>query len=135
MSSYPPSPPEGGPYGSPEQPYPYGAPSHGTGPQGTSGKATTSLVLGILSLLCFGLLSGIPAMIIGRSATKEIDASHGSIGGRGLATAGFVTGLIGTVFSTLGIIAMVLALGLGSAGTVTFQEACTDTTGSGFNDC
>src|SRR5215831_1121849 len=30
----------------------------------TDGKATASLILGILSLLCFGLLTGLPAIIL-----------------------------------------------------------------------
>lgn len=77
----------------------------------TSSKATTSLVLGILSLVCCGLLAGIPAMIIGRQASREINESKGRIGGAGLATAGFITGLIGTVLTSL-VLVITLAPGV-----------------------
>jgi len=62
-------------------------------------SATTALVLGIASLLFCGLFTGIPAIVLGRRARREIDASNGQLGGRGTATAGFVTGLIGTAWS------------------------------------
>lgn len=140
MSDYSGQPPEGGPYGAPGQPGPYGqpesygAPAYGGLPPANSSRATTSLVLGILSLVCLGLLSGIPAMIIGRNATKEIDASHGAIGGRGMATAGFVTGLIGTLLSVLGLVAVIGVLALG--GAVTVGDSCTESTNGGaFSDC
>ena len=117
-----PTPP---PYGEPG-PYsqPCGAPAYGGAPVPSSGTATTSLVLGILSLVCLGLLAGIPAMILGRSATKEIDASNGAIGGRGLATAGFVTGLIGTLLSVLGIIVVIGLFAVGSSVSTQFEENC-----------
>ena len=93
---YPPNQPSGPP---PQQPV---APS--------SGKATTSLVLGICSLVFCGFLLGIPAMIIGRQAKREIEASQGRLGGEGLATAGFITGLIGTIWSVLAAILLVILL-------------------------
>ena len=71
----------------------------------TSGKATTSLIIGIVSLVACGLFLGIPAMIVGRQAKREIRESQGRLGGEGLATAGFVTGLIGTIWSVLAIVA------------------------------
>lgn len=119
------------PYGEPG-PYsqPYGAPAYGGAPVPTSGTATTSLVLGILSLVCLGLLAGIPAMILGRSATKEIDASNGTVGGRGLATAGFVTGLIGTLLSVLAIIAFIGLFAIGSSVSSQFEETCTTVNGT-----
>ena len=75
-----------------------------------SSKATTSLVLGICSLVVCGLFLGIPAMIVGRQAKREIRESQGRLGGEGLATAGFVTGLIGTIWSVLGVILLILAV-------------------------
>src|SRR5262245_25951062 len=56
-------------------------------------SATTAFVLGILSLLFCGIFTGIPAIVLGRRARREIDASGGQLGGRGTATAGLVTGL------------------------------------------
>lgn len=144
MSNYPGPPPEGGPYGSPDEPGPYGqpsqygqygAPTYGGAPQANSGKATTSLVLGILSVLCLGFFTGIPAIIIGRNATKEIDASNGTIGGRGMATAGFVTGIIGTLLSALMVIAMIGMFAVGSATMTTFQDTCTTIDGNTTSAC
>ena len=75
-----------------------------------SSKATTSLVLGICSLVLCGFFLGIPAMIIGRQAKREIEGSQGQLGGEGLATAGFITGLIGTIWSALAAILLVVLL-------------------------
>jgi Domain of unknown function (DUF4190) len=94
---FPPSPmPPAGP--PPAGPPPYGPPA-GTG-QSTNGKAIAALILGIVSIvLCLGYLAGVPAIILGRMAKKEIDQGNGT--GEGLAQAGFITGLIGTVISAL----------------------------------
>jgi hypothetical protein len=81
----------------------------------TSGKATTSLVLGIVSLVACGLLLGIPAMIVGRQAKREIRESGGRLSGDGLATAGIVTGLIGTLWSILALVLVVLVFAFGAA--------------------
>ena len=59
------------------------------------------MILGIVSLVMCGLLLGIPAMIIARQAKREIRESGGRLGGEGYATAGFVTGLIGTIWSVV----------------------------------
>ena len=111
-----PNPPsEGGGYGAPPPPGGYGGyggapppPSPGYGgygaaPQGTNKKAVWSLVLGILGVLCCGFLTGIPALILGKMAQKEIDATGGGQG-RGMATAGFVLGIIAIAFGILNII-------------------------------
>jgi|SRR6478609_11354327 len=86
--------------------------------------AVTSLVLGIVSLLFCGLLSGIPAVITARRATRAIDQSQGQLGGRGLATAGFVTGLIGTIWSGLALGFVVVVFIFGSAVSSSFEETC-----------
>ncbi|HEX5090372.1 MAG TPA: DUF4190 domain-containing protein [Nocardioides sp.] len=67
-------------------------------------RATLILVLGILSIPCCGLFTGIPAIILGNTARKEIAASGGTIGGQGLVNAGYICGIIGTVLSVVGII-------------------------------
>jgi hypothetical protein len=69
------------------------------------------MILGILSLVCFGLLAGIPAIILGHMAKNEIDASGGMQEGRGMAQAGFIMGIISTVLSVLGAIIWIVALG------------------------
>ena len=103
-------------------------------PPPSSGKATTSLVLGIVSLVFCGLFLGIPAMIVSRQAKREIRESGGRLGGDGLATAGFVTGLIGTIWSVLSII---LIVGLFAFGAALFHEChtVTDTNGSNTVRC
>ncbi|MGH3412215.1 MAG: DUF4190 domain-containing protein [Marmoricola sp.] len=72
----------------------------------TSKKAVWALVLGILGLLCCGFFTGIPAIILGKQAQNEIDVSAGWQEGRGMATAGFVLGIIAVVW---GIIWVLLA--------------------------
>ena len=94
-SEPPPPPPQSG-----QQPSYGGAPQ-----QGTNSKAIWSLVLGILGVVCCGFITGIPALILGNMARKEIDAGQGT--GRGMATAGLVLGIIAVV---LGIISLILIL-------------------------
>ncbi len=95
------------------------------------GSATTSLVLGILSLVLCGFFTGIPAMVMGRRAGREIDASGGRLGGRGTATAGFVTGLIGTLWSALSFVIVVGVFAFGGAMSGSFQDSCGTVTSSG----
>ena len=71
-----------------------------TAPQRTSGKAIAALVLGIVSIFIFGFIAGLIAIILAVLARKEIDADP-SLGGRGLATAGLVLGIIGIVLWAL----------------------------------
>jgi type IV pilus assembly protein PilA len=60
----------------------------------TDGKATGSLILGILSLLCFSFLAGIPAVILGHMSRKNIRQSMGRLKGDGMALAGLIMGYI-----------------------------------------
>jgi hypothetical protein len=57
-----------------------------------SGMAIASLVLGILSVICFGVLAGIPAIILGHVAHRRARKTPDTYGGPGLALAGFVLG-------------------------------------------
>jgi putative exporter of polyketide antibiotics len=74
----------------------------GGAPQKTNGKAIWALVLGILGLICCGFFTGIPAIILGNMAKKEIDAGRGT--GRGMAQAGFILGIVAVAFGVLGLI-------------------------------
>lgn len=76
----------------------------GQAPQSTPGKATAALVLGICSIVICGIIFGPLAIIFGNQAKAEIDGSGGRLGGRGMAQAGFVLGIIGTVLAVLWII-------------------------------
>ena len=88
----PPPPPGAGGYG-----YGYATPQ-------TNQKAIWSLVLGILGLVCCGIFTGIPALFLGMSAKKEIEAAGGAQSGAGMAQAGFVLGIIATALALLGIV-------------------------------
>ncbi len=72
-----------------------------------SGKATASLVLGILSF-CLSVFTGIPAIILGVLALNDIGRSEGKKTGQGLAIAGIVTGGMGTVLLLPVMIALLL---------------------------
>jgi hypothetical protein len=110
----PPPPPSGGGYGQPPSGGGYGpppgggynyGPGYGAVPSGTNTKAVWSLVLGILGLVCCGFVAGIPAIILGRMAQGEVDRTGQQ--GRGLATAGFILGIVACVFGVLSTILFV----------------------------
>jgi hypothetical protein len=80
-----------------------GYPTPGYGPPPPNHpQATTVMVLGILSLAVCGVL-GIPAWIMGNRVVREIDASRGTVGGRGSAQAGRICGILATVLLGLGV--------------------------------
>ena len=79
-----------------------------TGP--TSGKATASLVLGIGGFLIFPIVLSVLAIIVGRSAKREI-AERPGLGGEGMATAGIVLGWIGVAVVGVAIVLFVFVLG------------------------
>ncbi|MCI0533622.1 MAG: DUF4190 domain-containing protein [Verrucomicrobiales bacterium] len=60
----------------------------------SSGLATTSLVLGLLSLVSCSIITGIPAIITGHIAHRRSRQAPDRFGGGGLATAGFVLGYV-----------------------------------------
>lgn len=66
-----------------------------------TGLAIASLVLGVLSLLCCGLLLGIPAIILGHLAHNRARRSPGEFGGASFAIAGFVMGYCSVVATVL----------------------------------
>jgi heme O synthase-like polyprenyltransferase len=59
-------------------------------------------VCGVLSVLLLGLVTGIPAILMGRTAIRDIDASDGQIAGRRAAVAGVVLGIVGSVIWLIG---------------------------------
>lgn len=119
-------PPEQPPYppGGWQPPPPVGRP--------TSGKAVTALVLGILGLIACGPFTAVPAIFLGRSAVREVDASQGRLDGRAMGTAGFVLGIVGTVLWVVVGIAVVGLIALGAAVS-TDVRTCTATPTGG--DC
>lgn len=67
-------------------------------PRGNSGKAVASLILGIGSLFC-NVLTGLPAVILGILALRDIGRSRERLTGRGLAIGGITTASVGTLLS------------------------------------
>jgi hypothetical protein len=101
----------------------YGAPA---APAPPSSKAITALVLGIASLVvcCLGPLLGVPAIIVGLSARKEVRTSEGRTGGDGLALGGIIAGALG---SLLGIAVWALLVGLLAFGSSIDGVHCQET--------
>ena len=56
--------------------------------------AVWSLILGILSFVCCGFFTAIPAIICGHMGRSAIQKSGGKLGGMGMATAGLVLGYL-----------------------------------------
>lgn len=64
-----------------------------------TGLSTTSLVLGILSLVCFLIFTGIPAIITGHIARSRAKKQPDVYGGSGLALAGLILGYLSIPFT------------------------------------
>ncbi len=63
----------------------------------TNNNAVISLILGICCYVGLGILTGIPAVLFGHKALREIDRSAGTQGGKPLAIIGLVLGYMGIV--------------------------------------
>lgn len=87
MTEIPPPPPMGMPVGASDE---------------KNSLGVWALVLGILSIVCCGLFTGIPAIIVGNNSKKAAAAGLASNGPLG--NVGFILGIIGTVLGTLGLI-------------------------------
>jgi competence protein ComGC len=77
----------------------------------TSALAIWSLVLGILSLICFTIFTAIPGVICGHKALSRIKRSNGTLTGQGLAIAGLITGYLGIAWAIF-IIPLMLAIAI-----------------------
>jgi hypothetical protein len=71
--------------------------------QSASTNAIVSLVLGILGVICCGLMAPI-AWYIGSQELKAIQAGSSPAAGDGLARAGMILGIIGTIILGLWLI-------------------------------
>ena len=83
----------GAPLGAPDGRYP--------GVQYKHRRAAPALACGVLSVLLFGVLAGIPATVMGRPAVRDIAASDGRVGGRSQALADIILGTIGRVLGVV----------------------------------
>lgn len=66
-------------------------------PEKASSQAVTALVLGILGLLCCPILGPI-AWYMGNQERKAVRERRSSASGEGLAVAGMVLGILGTLY-------------------------------------
>jgi hypothetical protein len=91
----------------------------------TSTMAVWSMVLGILSLTCLSILGAIPAIILGRNASKQINNSMGSLKGAGMAKAGLIMGCISLAFTMVfGLLAVIAIPNFVKARTTAQKNAC-----------
>jgi prepilin-type processing-associated H-X9-DG protein len=88
------------------------------------GLAVASLVLGILSITCFSILAGIPAVVCGIVALVRIGGAKASLRGQGQAIAGIVTG--GMSLLLFPVLAALLLPALASARGKAVEVKCMD---------
>jgi len=89
------------------------------------GMAIASMVLGIMSVTCFSVLAGIPAIVLGHIAYSRARRSPEEYGGEGQAMAGFIMGYIS--FALVPILAMMAAIAIPDfvkARSTAQQHAC-----------
>ena len=67
-------------------------------PGSMDSRARNALTLGVISLL-LGVLTGIPAIWLGRQALLHIDAADGTLRGRWAAWTGIALGCVGVVLT------------------------------------
>lgn len=83
-------------------------PAHATLEPRPDGRALPSLVLGLLSLT-LGFPAALPALALGLAARRAIERARGGVGGYGVATAGVLTGALG---SAVGMVQLAAAVAL-----------------------
>lgn len=85
------------------------------------GNGVLVLVLGILSVVGFGCLTGLPAWLLGNNALEQIRMGRADPSEEGMIQAGRVLGIITTVLTVIGlgiwilIMAGLLAVGAASS--------------------
>lgn len=81
----------------------------------TNGLALASMIVGIASLLCFGPLPAIVAIILGLAALSQMKKNPDLAGGHGQAWAGIITGGVGLVIHGALLIFYLIMIGIGAA--------------------
>ncbi len=92
----------------PPPPPPYALPQ-------TNGLATASMIVGIASMLCFGPLPAIVAIILGLSALSQIKKNPDRAGGQSQAWTGIITGGVALVIHGAILIFYLVLIGIGAA--------------------
>lgn len=72
-------------------------------------QATTALVLGIVGIVLCGILAPF-AWVVGSKEVKAIDAGRRDPSNRGVATAGKILGIVGTVVLAVGMLVTLFVL-------------------------
>jgi hypothetical protein len=80
-----------------------------------SSRATTSLVLGIVGLVCCPL-AGPFAWYMGMQEGKAIKAGQSPVAGQGLATVGMILGILGTIYLVFFVLWMLFFGGMAVLG-------------------
>jgi Domain of unknown function (DUF4190) len=80
------------------------------------------LVLGILSFLTCGIITAIPAWIMGHGDLKEMDAGTMDPTGRGLTQAGKILGMIHCILLILVVVAFIVLFALGILGSLISKQ-------------
>lgn len=88
--------------------YDYGYATNSAAPDHPN--AVPALVLGLVGLVFFPPL-GIVAWVLGAKGRREVEANPGRWARGGTLTAGWVLGIIGSIFTMLGVVALVLLFG------------------------
>lgn len=78
-------------------------------------QALWSLILGIVGIVCCGLAAPV-AWYLGRAEIKAVDAGLSAPENRGMAMAGMILGIIGTVLLVLGLLWIFFAGGMAVLG-------------------
>ena len=77
----------------------------------------TIMIMGIVSLFCFGIILGPVAWIQGNAALKSLDTYGDPTNQRSPVTTGRICGMIGTILSALGLVGYLIFFVLvGAAG-------------------
>ena len=79
----------------------------------SSGRATATLICGILAITCTGLVTGIPAIILGAMELKAIKAGRSPEIGGSITKLGLILGAVGTLLSILALLAFIAIVALG----------------------
>ncbi|HJW08638.1 MAG TPA: DUF4190 domain-containing protein [Holophagaceae bacterium] len=77
-------------------------------------RGTMILVLGILSLVCCGIFTAIPAWIMGNGDLKEMAEGRMDPSGEGMTKAGKICGMIGVILFCIWLVFILFFGGLGA---------------------
>jgi len=83
---------------------------------GASGRAITSMILSILSVVTCCLFLGVPGLILGKMEMTAISQGRASQAGRTFAMIGFWAGIAGTALSGIVALLQIMSMMMGGGG-------------------